>query len=103
MLVLGVLSDVFIGAAGLWLNLLRPNLSWSNEIVPIKQSLNVLLTLLLGFLHALAVGGLFLLFAGSAGVPSTVYLALASAVTAVIDVLLLLWLRGRGAAIFEEL
>ncbi len=103
MLVLGALSDVFIGAVGLWLNLLKPNLSWSNEIVPIKQSLNVLLTLLLGFLHALAVGGLFLLFAGSAGVPSTVYLALASAVTAVIDVLLLLWLRGRGAAIFEEL
>ena len=102
-LLLGVLSDLFIGAAGLWLNLLRPNLSWTNEIVPIKQSLNVVFTMLLGWLHALAVAGLYLLLFGSSGLPATVYLALAAVVTAVPDALLLLWLRGRGAQIFEEL
>ena len=102
-LVLGVLGDVFVGAAGLWLNLLRPNLSWTNEIVPIKQSLNVLLTMLLAWLHALAVGGLYLFLVGPSGLSAALYLAAAAVVTAALDALLLLWLRKKGAAIFEEL
>ncbi len=103
LLALSVLSDVFIGAEGLWINLRKPNLSWTNEIVPIKQSFSVLLTMLIGWAHALLVVGPFLLFLGSAGVSGALYLALATLVTAALDALLLLWLRGRGAKIFEEL
>lgn len=102
LLLLGVLDCVFIAAAGLWLNLLQPNLNWTNEIVPIKQSMTVLLVSLLGFVAALAIAGLYMLVLAEK-LSAALYMMLAAVCLAAFDALLLLWLRGRGAAIFEEL
>ncbi len=98
-----LLYCVFIGCIGLWLNLRRPNLSWTNEIVPIKQSMSVLLTMLIGWAYAIVFAGLYMLVFADAGLNAGLYLLIACVVTAALDALLLRWLSRGGARIFEEL
>ena len=56
-----VLSAVLYAAFGLMLGLKFANLTWTNEIYPIKQSLSVLLYMLLGMAYGAAVIGLYFL------------------------------------------
>ncbi len=93
----------FTACVGLWLNLRRPNLSWTNEIVPIKQSFGVLLTILIGWAYVIAFVGVYMLALAESGFGAPAYLLLICLVTAVLDALLLRWISRRGAAIFEEL
>lgn len=86
---------------GLVMGLLRPNLTWTNEMVPIKQSLSVLLTMFGGMFFGGALAVLYFLLARKLGGP--LYLLLACLLTAVPACLLLLWLRRRGTARFESL
>ncbi len=102
-LLTALLYCVFIGCVGLWLNLRRPNLSWTNEIVPIKQSLSVLLTMLIGWAFAIVSAGLYMLVFAPAGLGAELYLLFVCVVTAALDALLLRWLSRGGARIFEEL
>ena len=87
---------------GLFLGLKMPNLSWTNEITPIKQSACVTLALLGGFAYivllavgCLALGGWTLGFAAYAGI--------CTAATLVLSALLYCWLRRRGCAVFAAL
>lgn len=75
-------------------NLLMPNLHWTNEIVPIKQGTNVLLSIVSCMVQSvgLAVGYWFLAREIGAWPAMGVVLA----VTAVIAVLLDRWMRTRG-------
>ena len=57
-----VLFAVFMALLGLVLNLKAPNLTWTNEIVPIKQSMSVMLTMFGGMGLVLGFGvGYYLL------------------------------------------
>ena len=96
-----IASVLLSSAGGLTLNLLRPNLTWTNEGVPVKQSMSVTLTLL-GFWPLAAVVVVPYLFLRTFLSPE-LYLAIVAALLALAVAGLNLWLRRRGAAIFETL
>lgn len=102
MLLLLTLAHVaFSGALGLALGTRLPNLSWTREIVAVKQGLPVMLTLFGGWLYALLLGGGYLLLAGHLG--PVLYLSLWAAVTAVGAALLLRWIFTSGARRLAQL
>ena len=86
---------------GLAIGLKMPNLAWTNEIAPIKQSIGSMLALLAGFLYGAALGGLYFLWGEKMG--GTAYLLAAFLVTLAFAALLYLWLRKRGTAVLEKL
>lgn len=93
-ILLSALFDLFAG-------LIKVNLNWTNEIVPIKQSMAVALALLSPLLYAALGVGLYLLFGRFVG--ALPFLALFDALT--IGLALFVWyqVRGRGVKIFENL
>ena len=95
------LFAVLMGLVGLCLGLKMPNLSWTDETVPVKQSLSVMLTLFGGWVIVLGLGGLY--FAVAQWIAPAVYLGLASVLLAGASAVLFGWLRTRGAAIFRWL
>ena len=102
MLLLLTLAHVaFSGALGLALGIRLPNLSWTREIVAVKQGLPVMLTLFGGWIYALLLGGGYLLLAGHLG--EVLYLALWIIFTAAGAALLLRWIFTSGARRFAQL
>ena len=95
------LFAVLMGLVGLCLGLKMPNLSWTDETVPVKQSLSVMLTLFGGWVIVLGLGGLY--FAVAQWIAPAVYLGLAAVLLAGVSAVLFGWLRTRGAAIFRWL
>lgn len=87
--------------AALALGLRLPNLTWTNEITPIKQGGSVMLALFVNWLYAIALGGLY--FLCGRYLSAAAYLALAAAVTAAVCALLLHWVKQRGTRIFAAL
>lgn len=89
------------GAFGLVLGVLRPNFQWTSEAMPIKQSLNMMISILLGFvLPILAAVGCYF----SRNLFSTdTYLGLTTTVLAALCLGLTFWLNTRGGAKFEAL
>lgn len=96
-----VIYMIFSALFGLFLNLKMPNLSWTNEIVPIKQSASVILALLGNWVCAVALGGGYLLFGWKIGL--TGYLALFSLAVAAVSAVMYIWIKRRGTKIFAEL
>ena len=102
-MVLQVLSYVWLSAMfGLFLGLKLPNLTWTNEITPIKQSASVMLAMLGGFIYtALLFAGFLVLpgwklgFLGYMGCFVGAYLILCAG--------LYLWLKKRGCTRFAAL
>lgn len=95
------LYTVLSACFGLFLNLKNPNLSWSSEIVPIKQSISVMLAIFGGWGYAIALVSAFLLTGRTLG--TMAYFALAAAITAILIALLYNWIRKKGVKAFEEL
>ena len=81
--------------------MLRPNFQWTSETMPVKQSMNMMITIFLGFaMPILAAVGCWLtrnLFSAD------VYLGLATAVLVLLCLVLSRWLDTKGAAKFESL
>ena len=99
-----VLSLLFVmasGCFGLVMNLLKPNLSWTSEVVPVKQGASVVLTMFGGWFLAAAMVGIFFLI--HKFVSTEAYLLLCIAVMALAIRVMDAWLRKRGAEIFAEL
>ena len=88
------LFDLFLGVK-------MPNLTWTNEITPIKQSASVMIALLGGWLYALLLGGGFLLLGGKIGFIA--YMACFTALPLALSAALYAWLRKRGSARFAAL
>lgn len=91
----------FMALLDLAIGLKMPNLTWTSEIVPIKQSLGVMLALFASWAYALAMGGGYLLV--SRAVCAEVYLLIVTVVTAAGSALLYRWLKKRGTEIFAAL
>ena len=91
------LSTVF----GLFLGLKMPNLTWTNEIVPIKQSAGVMIALFGGWGYAIVLGGGYLLGGWRLGV--SLYLVVIVTVTAVLSAVFYVWLRKKGVEILATL
>ena len=86
---------------GLFAGLKLPNLTWTNEITPIKQGGSVMLALFGGFVYAGLLPLAYFLGADALGLSAClgIYLGLTLALSAVLYV----WLRRRGAAVFAAL
>lgn len=82
-------------------SLKNPNLNWTSEIIPIKQSMNVTVPLFTGWGYTMVTGGACMLIGYFTGG------AICLAVLAVIDLLLSLllwkWLKNKGAAKYDTL
>ena len=95
------LHVMFIARLGLIFGLKRPNFTWTNEIVPIKQSLNMLFVMLINLVVTVAVAGICLLLQGR--VSTDVYLVFVVVILALIVRMMNEWLKKRGSRLFEEL
>ncbi len=92
---------LFSAAFGLAVNLKSPDLKWTNETVPVKQSLGVMLSLFGGWVLVILLGLLY--FALRQLISPDFYLLLCTLLMGAVSALLLAWLKTRGARIFETL
>lgn len=96
-----VLYTVLMALLGLFLNLKMPNLHWSNEIIPIKQSAPTMLTLFGGWVLVIAMAGIYYLL--QKYVTAMTFSVCVAVLLAVADKSLFRWMMGKGARIFEQL
>ena len=96
-----VLAAAFFALLGLCLGLKMPNLDWTSEIVPIKQGMPVLFTILSGLGLGGVLIGAYLLIGRLLG--ATGWLGVFSLLLLAADAALFLWLRRFGARRFAEL
>ena len=101
LVIVTLLYTLLSALAALALGLKMPNLTWTNETTPIKQSGCEMLSLFANWFYALALGGLYFL-CGNA-LSAAVYLAIFAVVTAAGSALLLRWVKKQGARIFAAL
>ena len=101
LVVVALLYTLLSALAALALGLKMPNLTWTNETTPIKQSGCVMLSLFANWFYAIALGGLYFL-CGDA-ISAAMYLAIFAVVTAAGSALLLRWVKKQGARIFAAL
>lgn len=93
--------NLFIAEFGLMMNLLKPNLEWTNEAVPIKQGMPVMLTLFIGWITAGLSFGIGL--ALNAFLPAFAAVLIFAALFLVSGVVIGNWVAKRGAEIFSNL
>lgn len=86
---------------GLIFGILRPNFNWTNETQPIKQSLNVLFVMLIGWIIVCLIGVLYYLLRDKLLLDS--YLMIVVFVMMAIVVLLRRWLNNAGSIKFYHL
>lgn len=99
--VVAALFIVMMALIGLSLNLKFPNLKWTNEVIPVKQSASVMLSLFGGWIIIVALSGLYLLLSGI--INPAVFLVLTGILLTVLSLLLYRWIMTKGAKIFESL
>ena len=99
--IVALLYTLLSALAALALGLKMPNLTWTNEITPIKQGGSVMLSLFANWAYAVVLGGLY--FLCGRYLSAAAYLALAAAITAAVCALLLRWVKQRGTRIFAAL
>ena len=99
--VVSALFALLMAEIGLALNLKMPNLHWTNEIIPIKQSVPVAVTLFGGWLMVIALAGIYVLLRNIVSIST--YFVLVCAALFVAAGWLHHWLMTRGAKIFEIL
>ena len=103
MMILQVLSYVFVMAVfGLFMGVIKPVLTWTNELTPIKQSASVMITMFGGF------GYTALLFVGYMMFPGytlgyMLYIGIFIVVNVVAGLTLYIWLKTKGCDRFAEL
>lgn len=100
-MVFPILFVLFKALFDLMLGLKLANLTWTSEITPIKQSGAVALSLLGGILYPLLYAGGFLLLGRFTGM--ALYTGAFTILTAVLSVVLSVWLKKRGTVIFASL
>lgn len=93
---------LFSALYALFLGVVTANLTWTNEMTPIKQNMGVLFAMFGGFAYsALLCAGFLLLGGWKLGFAS--YMALFGAATLALCALLWLWLRRKGCSRFAAL
>lgn len=94
-------SVMFTAAFGLFLNLKAPNLTWTNEVVPIKQGVSVMIGLFGSWIIAVIIGGIGYLTMPF--VEPVIFLIAATFVMTGVTVLINTWIKKKGTVIFENL
>lgn len=92
---------IFTANLGLVMGVKKPNLTWTNETVPVKQSMSVMVTLFGGWaVCILMAGGIYLL---SRVMPVTIGMTIFAVVLVLATLYLRKWLYTKGAALFAHL
>lgn len=92
---------LLMAVLGLVCNLKMPNLNWSSEVIPIKQSASVGIALFGGWVIVLVLGGLYYFL--SDVITPAVFAICVSILLAAVSIALLRWLKTKGSRIFAEL
>lgn len=92
---------VMMAFAGMFLGIKMPNLTWTNELAPIKQSLGVMIAMFGGAAVAVGMGALFWWKAWKMG--AELYMLLSICVYICISAVIYVWLKKSGSNIFAEL
>lgn len=96
-----LLNVVMTALFGLTIGLKMPNLTWSNEIVPIKQSASVAISLIAGWVFSVAF--IVIYFILGYRMRTVNYIGIFAMAEAIISALLFLWLKRVGTREFSEL
>ncbi len=101
--VLALVLNLLFACIGLAVNLKHPSFDWTNEVVPVKQGLSILLTMLsgMGVTTFFVIAYLVLTMALSLHVPAALFLLVALLICGAFSALLYAWLYKRGTEIFE--
>lgn len=99
--VTAVLFTFFSTNLALYCGLKMPNLTWTNEVIPIKQSGAVLVSIFGGWGIAIAFVGIYMLIGYEIG--ALLYVSLFAVLLLIATVLLSVWNNTKGAKIFAEL
>ena len=83
------------------MNLKMPNLNWISEIVPIKQSMGVMITLFGGWAIIVAFAVVYFLL--DSILSPMWYLVLVAVILLAVSLVLLRWLFSKGTKIFSTL
>lgn len=100
-LLLCISFALFCAVLGLAINLKMPKLDWTNEIVAVKQSGSTMVTMFVGWVILIAFVVLGIIF--SQILPQHLLVLLFIILLLGISVLLLRWLKKKGAKIFQAL
>ncbi len=99
--VIAMLFVLLMGILGLAFNLKMPNLNWTHEVVPIKQSASVFFALFGGWVIEIILGvGYYFLYDY---IRPGIFMICVCGLLFAVNVLLLNWLKTRGSQIFERL
>ena len=96
-----LLFAALVALFGLFMNLKAPNLAWTSETIPVKQSMSVTVTLFGGWGAIVALGALYVPLHGH--IHPALYLGLCCSVLAAACVYLFHWINRKGAEIFAAL
>lgn len=100
-LIVPIVFAIFLTLFGLFLGLQMPNLSWTNELAPIKQSLSVVISMFGGWVVSIVLSVLYYTTAYPMGV--SLYFAVILVAFAIASVVLCIWLKKKGTIIFANL
>lgn len=101
LILFGLMSVCLSAIAGLSLNLLMPNLHWTNPTAVVKQGLPVMFVLFGGWIVSGLVFGLYLIKFSNFG--SSYYLLLVTVIFGIIYLALYYWLKTKGVKLYERL
>ena len=96
-----ILFIIMMAEFGLFLDVRKPNLHWTNETVPLKQGMSVMVYLFGGWALIIALSVGYYLMAKF--LSPLIYLAGVTALLLVVSILLFRWLCTKGAERFEKL
>ena len=101
---IAIISNLMFALLGLAINLKHPSFDWTNEAVPVKQGMSVLLTMLsgMGIMFFFVIVYVILFFAAKIAVMASMYLLCAMLVCFAATALLYAWICKRGTKIFES-
>lgn len=99
--VMPMLFVLLSASFGLMVNLKAPNLNWTDETVPVKQSMGILLSLFGGWGFVIVIGILYFLI--HVFVSTEIFLLICTAFIGILCVVIIFWLKNKGSVIFEKL
>lgn len=96
-----VLYIIFSASFGLFLNLKSPNLTWTNEMVPIKQSMSMMVSIFGNWGITFALCALY--FPAASVLSPAAYALIVAGILLALSLILLKWIKTKGAKIFAAL
>lgn len=93
--------SVMTAAFGLVIGIQKPMLDWTKEIVPIKQNMSILISMLFGTAAVLVLGAVY--FIAASAMPAALYLSIFFALFAAASAYLIYWILTKGAEKFSRL